>query len=168
MKTLSKILIAPFFVLAFLMFSCSSDDDVEVQVNCGPDYCIADLQGTWIATEFVFSDCFGEFPSIDVIAEGASMQMVVQSNGRFTMTLSFPGIDPEVLTGRIYFEEFEGDTYFTILFDDEPNDPVSLGDILSDNNTVLQLTGGPDSAEWDFDDDGEDDCAQIFLRLEKE
>ncbi|MBT8320643.1 MAG: hypothetical protein KJO90_03120, partial [Eudoraea sp.] len=91
MKTLSKILIAPLFVFAFLLFSCSSDDDEDVQANCGPEYCVADLQGTWNATSVLFTPCvFEGFEGIDIITEGATVQMVVQSNGRFTITINIP------------------------------------------------------------------------------
>ena len=164
MKTLSKILIAPLFVFAFLLFSCSSDDDEDVQANCGPEYCVADLQGTWNATSVLFTPCvFEGFEGIDIIAEGGTAQMVVQSNGRFTLTVAFPGEGSESFTGQIYFED---GVWFAIQFDeDPPNDPTYFGDTLSGN--TFSLNGGPETAEFDFDDDGEDECASVYLRFEK-
>lgn len=168
MKTLSKLLFAPLFALAFLLFSCSSDDDEDVQANCGPSYCVADLQGTWNATRISFSYCGGGMidPSfVDIIEAGATATMVVQSNGRFTLTITFPDQTTESISGKIYFEN---NTWFAIQFDDDPpNDPTYFGDALSNNKTVFELTGGPETAEFDFDDDGEEECASVSLRLEK-
>lgn len=166
MKTLSKFLVAPFFVFAFLLFSCSSDDDEDVQANCGPAYCVEDLEGTWNATSVLFTPCvFEGFEGIDLIAEGATAQMVVQSNGRFTITISYPGEGSESFSGRIYFED---STWFAIQFDeDPPNDPTYFGDTLSNNNTVFEMNGGSETAEFDFDDDGEEECASVYLRFEK-
>jgi hypothetical protein len=164
MKTLSKILIAPFFVFAFLLFSCSSDDG-DAKVDEGPSYAISDLEGTWIATEISFSYCGSGMiePSfVDIIAEGATATMVVQANGRFTLTITFPGDGgSESITGRMYFENGE---FFAIQFDDDPpDDPTYFGDTLSGN--TFTLNGGPETAEFDFDDDGEDECASVFLRF---
>ena len=166
MKTLSKLLIAPLLVFGFLLFSCSSDDDegADVQANCGPTYCVSDLVGTWNATSVVFAPCnFQLFESIDVVAEGATVEMVVQSNGRFTITIDFPGEAAEVFSGRIYFED---NTWFAIQFDeDEPGDPTYFGDTLSGN--TFTLNGQPEDAEFDFDDDGNEDCASVFLAFER-
>ena len=164
MKTLSKLLVAPFFVLAFLLFSCSDGGDPVVEANCGPSYCVDDLQGTWNATSVVFSPCvFGEFESIDLIAEGATVEMVVQASGRFTITIDFPGEDSEVISGRIFFED---STWFAIQFDeDEPGDPTYFGDTLSGN--TFSLNGGPETAEFDFDEDGNEECASVDLTFVK-
>lgn len=159
MKTLSKLLIAP--LIAFLLLSCSSDDE-DAQLDTGPSYSISDLAGTWNATSITFSYCgSGQIePSfVDIIAEGATASMVVQTNGRFTLTITFPDADPEVITGRMYFENGE---FFAIQFDDDPpDDPTYFGDTLSGN--TFRLNGGPETAEFDFDDDGNEECASVDL-----
>ncbi|MBT8321759.1 MAG: hypothetical protein KJO90_08860, partial [Eudoraea sp.] len=114
----------------------------------------------------LFTPCvFEGFEGIDIITEGATVQMVVQSNGRFTITINIPEDDPEVVSGTVYFEDGE---FFAIQFDDDPpNDPTYFGDTLSNNNTVFEMNGGSDTAEFDFDDDGDEECASVFLRFEK-
>lgn len=63
----------------------------------------------------------------------------------------------------MYFEDGE---FFAIQFDDDPpDDPTYFGETLAGN--TFTLNGGPDTAEWDFDDDGDDEPASVFLRFVK-
>jgi len=167
MKTLSKVLFASLF--AFLLLSCSSDDP-EAIADCGPDYCISELQGTWEATEYTLTFCGqGEVPepsSFDVIAEGGSATLVVQANGRFTlnaMIMVGGQTFSESVSGKIYFEDEE---FFAIQFDDdEPDDPTYFGDTLSGN--TFRLIGGSVVAEWDFDGDENDEEACLTIAFVK-
>ena len=168
MKTFSKILLAPLF--AFLLLSCSSSKDPQAESDCGPNYCVADLQGTWDATEYTLTFCgSGDVPipsSFDVIAEGGSATLVVQANGRFTLSaiIMIDGQSfPESIAGQIYFEDEE---FFAIQFDDdEPNDPTYFGDTLSGN--TFRLVGGSSVAEWDFDGDENDEEACLTITFVK-
>ncbi len=147
----------------FFVASCDSGsgNGSDPKTDCGPSYCISDLAGTWNATELAFSACSGE-GFVDVIAEGGSATLVVQSNGRFTLTISDPG-GSESFTGKMYFED---SLYFAIQFDDDPpDDPTYFGDTLSGN--TFRLIGGPETAEFDFDDDGNDECASVSLTVVK-
>ena len=161
MKTLYQIFsLSVLFV--FLFVSCSDNGDDPIS-PVGPDFAISDLQGTWEATSLVFSYS-GQGPvpepsSYDVVAEGGSATLVVQSNGRFTLTVRPAGEDTESFSGRMYFEDGE---FFAIQFDDDPpNDPTYFGETLSGN--TFTLNGGPDTAEWDFDGDGQDEPASVYL-----
>ena len=153
-------------LFAFLIISCSSDDE-EVQSDTGPDWAISELAGTWNATSLTFSfSGTGTVPdpnSYDVIADGGTATMVVQSNGRFTLTVMPMGEPAESFGGRMYFEDGE---FFAIQFDDDPpDDPTYFGATLSGN--TFSLNGGPDTAEWDFDGDGIDESASVNLVLVK-
>lgn len=162
MKTLVQLFMSS-LALIFL-WSCSSDDGGSIEVD-GPDFSISELAGTWNATALVFSYS-GEPPvpepsSYDLIAEGGSATAVIQSNGRLTLTVTPPGQPPETFTGLMYFEDGE---FFAIQFDDDPpDDPTYFGETLVGN--TFTLNGGPDTAEWDFDDDGNDEPASVFLRF---
>ena len=161
MKTLSKLfLFAPLF--AFFLLSCSEDD--PVMQDDGPAYSISELQGTWNATSILFTYCGQgqiEPSSYEVIAEGGDASMVVQANGRFTLTINvnIEGAEPAIITGQMFFEDGE---FFAIQFDDdEPNDPTYFGDTFT--GTTFSLNGGPETAEWDFDGDEIDECAAVDL-----
>jgi hypothetical protein len=147
----------------FFAASCDSGNGNggDTKADCGPSYCISDLVGTWNATELTFSACSGE-GFIDLIAEGGSASLVVQSNGRFTLTVGYPDGN-EVFTGKMYFEDNQ---FFAIQFDDDsPDDPTYFGDTLSGN--TFRLIGGPETAEFDFDDDGIEECASVNLTVVK-
>ena len=164
MKTLHQILISSIFVL--FLFACSSDDD-DVMADEGPIFSISDLQGTWEATSVIFSysgpEPAPEPRSYDLIGEGGSARLVVQSNGRFTLTVTPAGESAESFSGRMYFEDGE---FFAIQFDDDPpDDPTYFGETLSGN--TFTLNGGPDTAEWDFDGDGNDEAASVYLQFER-
>lgn len=153
-------------LFAFLILSCSSDDE-DVQADQGPDFAISELAGTWNATSMTFSfSGQGAIPEpsfYDLIAEGGSATLTVQSNGRFTLTVMPMGEPAESFGGLMYFEDGE---FFAIQFDeDPPNDPTYFGATLSGN--TFSLNGGPDTAEWDFDGDGNDEPASVSLVLVK-
>ena len=149
--------------LALFVLACSSDDDEDAQLDQGPDFAISALAGTWNATTLTFAYSGTGTPPepsfYDVIAYGGSATMTVQSNGRFTLTVMPNGLPAESFGGRMYFEDGE---FFAIQFDDDPpNDPTYFGATLSGN--TFSLNGGPDTAEWDFDDDGNDEPASVNL-----
>ncbi|MGI9546146.1 MAG: hypothetical protein ACR2MM_02830 [Flavobacteriaceae bacterium] len=166
MKALRHILVLSSF-FTFLLFSCNSDDEGDVISDTGPDFSISDLVGTWNATDLVFTysgDAPIPDPSFyDLIAEGGTASVTVQSNGRFTLTVNPAGFNSETFSGLMYFEDGE---FFAIQFDDDPpDDPTYFGESLVGD--IFTLNGGPDTAEWDFDDDGNDDPASVFLRFVK-
>ena len=149
--------------LALFVLACSSDDDEDAQLDQGPDFAISALAGTWNATEITFSySGTGTVPDpsfYQVVAEGGTGVLTVQSNGRFTLEVTPNGQATESFGGRMYFEDGE---FFAIQFDDDPpNDPTYFGATLSGN--TFSLNGGPDTAEWDFDDDGNDEPASVNL-----
>ena len=164
MKTLPQILLSSLFIL--FLFACS-DDDEDVMSDTGPNFAISELQGTWNATTLIFTYS-GQGPvpdpsSYDVIGEGGTATLSVQSNGRFTLTVRPAGLATETFSGLMYFEDGE---FFAIQFDDDPpNDPTYFGETLTGN--TFQLNGGPDTAEWDFDGDGNDESASVFLIFER-
>ncbi|WP_188369241.1 hypothetical protein [Muriicola marianensis] len=158
-KTLLLRTMAVFVI--FFIAGCDSGNGDDPKTDCGPSYCISDLAGTWNATELTFSACSGE-GFFDLIAEGGSASLVIQTNGRFTLTVTFPD-GSETFTGRMYFED---STFFAIQFDeDPPDDPTYFGDTLSGN--TFRLNGGPETAEFDFNDDGNDECASVDLTVVK-
>ena len=151
-------------VAAFSLATCSSDSDEDVQSDTGPDFSISELQGDWTATELVFSYSeSGERPDPDfanIIGEGGSASMTVQSSGRFTLTINPADRGSFTVGGRMFFEDGE---YFAIQFDDEPDDYEYFGATLSGN--TFRIIGGPGTAEYDLDLNGTDDLCSVSLTL---
>jgi len=156
MKILGKLfLFAPLF--AFLLLSCSKDETDDLVKEGGP-FKISELAGNWEATAAFFvrdSDSM----SVDIIGDGGSSSISVQSNGKFTLT-----IDPEdraayTISGEMFWELFEGKYYFAIEWDDYTGDWDTYGATLSGNTFVIN--GGFDTGEYDFNNDGTYESARI-------
>lgn len=103
---------------------------------------------------------------MDIVAEGGSLALTVQSNGKCTFTVN--PVDRELYTvsGEMFWELFEGEYFFSIVFDDFSGDWSSFGATLS--ATTFIMNGGPDSGEYDFDNDGTSEAASLgfeFIRI---
>ncbi len=154
-------------IFAFILYACPSDED-NGQNQMGPDFSISELAGVWEATAFLFTySGQGPVPNpsfYNVIDEGGSATLTVQSNGIFVLNMTIPNSGPESFSGQMYFEDGE---FFAIQFDeDPPDDPTYFGATLDGN--MFSLNGGPDTAEWDFDGDDVDEQASVdmtFVRM---
>jgi hypothetical protein len=121
---------------------------------CGSDVVEDDLIGTWNATEFVFSNFEDPVTDFDVIAMGGDLSVVIRADGTYTLTLSQPLAEPEVIEGDWVLN---GD----VLTLDEGVDAVAFE--ISLNGDTLTLHS--EDVEFDFDDDGTDDPAQVDVTL---
>lgn len=162
MKEFRHILVLSSF-FTFLLLSCSSYDEDWGQAYIGPSFSISDFKGTWNATSAVFTYSgqppVPEISSCDVIADGGTVTMVVQSNGSYTLTVARALLGAETFSGTMHYEDGE---LFAIQFDDDSlNDPNYFEGTLS--NSTFTLYGGPNTAEWDIDGDGDDDPCSVFL-----
>lgn len=159
MKALGKFLLfVPVFLLMFISCSDSSDpppEDVLVKVG---DFPISDLAGDWVATSARFSD---NTYNVEIVGEGGSVNITIQSNGRFTLTITPPERPSYTVSGEMFWEEWEGDYYFSIVWDNYPNDWDSYGATLSGN--TFTINGGFDTGEYDFDNNGTfESCSIAF------
>lgn len=133
------------FILAFfsvfaLFTSCGDDDDDDFS-NTGTNLSISDITGSWEATTATFTA--PEFT--DILAEGATVTLVVKSDGRFTFTLKLPGEPDDVSTGKL---GFDGE-FLAVRFDDDPGEEASF--FISLANNILTLRG---QTELDLDGNG--------------
>ena len=151
MKTLGKIfLYVPLF--AFLLLSCSSsneDDPEDVLLKIG-DFPISELAGNWEVTQAQFSV---NTVSVDVVQDGGTASMTVQSNGRFTLTLDPVDRAAYTVSGEMFWEKWEQAFFFAIVWDTYPDDWDTYGHTW--DGTTFTINGGPDTGEYDFDNDGD-------------
>lgn len=137
--------------------ACVDDDGTDVDL---PQFSISDIEGSWNAVRAEF-DIAGTGPSlaVDIVQMGGSVTLVIQSTGRFTLTIIEDGEGPEVSTGQMFFDR----DILVIEFDDNPGEPEFFG--IQSTDTTLSLAGG---AEYDLDNDGNDDPARVeldFIRI---
>ena len=131
----------------FLM-ACSGDDDPPLEGN---NINMADLAGTWTATRATFN-------GTDIVADGGALTMVIQANGRFTLTLKRVGMDDMVFTGQLGFDE----QWLAVEYDTDPGEWEYYDYSLTNNKTEFNIGA---NSEFDFDDDGIDEYVIFFLDM---
>ncbi|WP_297691161.1 hypothetical protein, partial [uncultured Eudoraea sp.] len=104
---------AYFFLIALisLNFSCSKDDDDEDLLTKDGPFEISELAGTWEAAKAQFSV---NTVSVDVVEDGGTASMSVQSNGRFTLTIDPLDRDSYTVSGEMFWEAWQQTFYFAI------------------------------------------------------
>jgi hypothetical protein len=146
-------------LFAFLI-GCSSndDDDVNELTKDGP-FNISELAGNYEATKAQFSV---NTVSVDVVEDGGTAEMTVQSSGRFTLIIDPIDRAAYTVSGEMYWEAWQGSYFFSIVWDDEPGDWDTFGHTW--DGTILTLNGGTDSGEYDFNNDGvAEPCTLHFI-----
>lgn len=145
------IFLSAIFSLFTLLTSCDGDDEDS---GTGTTLTISDIAGSWTATSATFSA--PEFT--DLIAEGATMSMVVETNGRFSFTMKFAGEEADVSTGKLGFD----DKWLTMEFDDDPGEEISF--FISLINNIMTLRG---QTELDPDRNGTEDFGTLELIMKR-
>ena len=146
------------FLLIPLSFACSSDEDNGENITKVGPFAISELNGNWNATEAKFT---GNGVMVDVVDDGGTVTMSVQSNGRFTITLDPVDRAAYTVSGEMFWEEWEGNFYFSILWDKYPDDWESYGHTYT--GTSFSLNGGPETGEYDFNNDGSYEVCELDL-----
>ena len=137
-------------ILAFLTFfiACGGDDDPPLEGN---NISMADLAGTWSATTATFN-------GTDVVAEGGSVTMTIQGNGRFNFKIERPGMDDMIFTGQLGFDE----QWLAVEYDTDPGEWEYYDYSLTDGKTKFHIGA---NSEFDFDDDGMAELVIFFLDM---
>lgn len=139
MKNSIKTLVFSTVLILFVACSCSEDD--SLRVTEGGPFEISELAGNWEAT-FAFFVRDSDEMSVDIVADGGSLSLTVQSNGRCTFTIDPVDREAYKVSGEMFWELYEGDYFFAIEYDDYPGDWASYGATLT--NTTFNMNGGPD------------------------
>jgi len=160
MKQLASIFL---IALISLTISCSSDDNENPKVltKVGP-FNINELAGNWDASKAQFSV---NTVSIDVVENGGTASMVVQTDGRFTLTLDPIDRSSYTISGEFFWEPFKQTFYLAIVWDNKPNDWDTYGHTY--DGTSLSFNGGTGTGEFDFNNDGEMESCSIHFILDR-
>ena len=141
-------------IIAFFALTTACNDDDDEFSETGTNLSISDIQGSWIATSATFTA--PEFT--DILAEGATVTLDIQANGRFTFTMMMAGEPDDVTTGKL---GFDGE-WLAVRFDDDPDDEASF--FISLTNNILTLRG---QTELDLDGNGVDDFGILELIMNR-
>ncbi len=156
----SHLLFVPAYFL-FIIFLTGCDDEEENGFSLeGTDVSVAEIAGSWTATKAFFGKS-GEGPvmEVDVVAIGGSLDMQIQTDGKFSVTVALPGETPETSTGRLGFDE----DLLVISFDEDPDEFEFFG--ITHNEPNLNIRGGIVYEAYDFDGDGNNEDADIDFEL---
>lgn len=143
-------------LLFAVLSSCSSSGEDEFSLE-GTVYSVSDIAGSWQATSADFSrDADGPVLVVDIVDEGGSVSISIQSGGDFTLTITEPSAGTDVSSGRLGFDE----ELLVISFDDAPDDWEYYTLNVMDLTMLIQGPG-----EFDFDGDGVDEAARITFEF---
>jgi hypothetical protein len=163
-KNSIKTLVLSAVLILFFATSCGEDDSELVKE--GGDFAISELVGTWEATSAFFGSDANANVSVDIIEDGGSLSLTVQSSGTCTLTINPVDREAYTVSGEMFWELYEGEYYFSIAWDAYPGDWASYGATLT--NTTFSMYGRPDTWEYDFENDGTSESARIgfsFIRV---
>lgn len=160
MRTSAKALLLSAFLMVFSI-SCDKSSAEDPLVKDGP-FNISELAGNWEATQAQFS--VGT-TSVDIVEDGGIVTMTVLSSGKFTLTINPTDRPAYTVSGEMFWEKWEGSYYFSIVWDDEPDDWDSYGHTW--DGTTLTLNGGADTGEYDFDNDGDAESCSLHFDFVK-
>jgi len=149
-----------FFIMAGVFVAVTGCTDGGTPTGPG-GITLEDLADTWNATQFEFSQADGgpDLGSFDVVAEGGSVTLEIQSNGRFTLTTVNPDDSFQSQSGELGFDSEEED-FLLVIFDDEPDDELEFF-FLIENDDSFRLIDSTGEAEFDLNGDGVLDRARI-------
>ncbi len=133
-------------VVAVASLGCSDATGVSLE----------DLTGTWVATQYSFTNLADPTQSMDLISAGGGLTLTVEATGDYTATLVVPGDAPEVITGTV---SVAGDTL--TISESGQGSPTPY--LASRSGGTLTLTS--DEEEFDFDDDGVEEPASARIVL---
>jgi hypothetical protein len=115
--------------LSSAVLGCGSDDSTGPQAQ--------DVVGTWHATKVQVTSVANGANTIDIVAAGGTLQVVLNANHTFSSTVTFPGEAPETSTGTYT----QTATTLSLINDQNSGGDVIVFDVALSNGTLL-LTNG--------------------------
>jgi hypothetical protein len=155
MRTLTKSVLFSVFFILFIALSCGEEDP---PITPDGPFNISELTGNWEATFASFIRDSDDM-AVEIVGDGGTVTMVVQSNGRFTMTIDPADRAAYTVSGKMFWEIWEGNYYFSIEWADYPGDWDSYGATLIGD--TLEINGSFETGEYDFDNDGSSESARV-------
>jgi hypothetical protein len=140
--------------IALLTLDCSKN---STEPENGDSNFPAELVGDWRATQFIMTNKANPTEQADLIQFGISYSLAIQSNGNYTSTLAIPGEGSMIESGS---SSVQGDQ---ITVDPSNDDSYTKTYAISGNT----LTVIDDDSEFDFDDDGIEESANLTIVLQK-
>jgi len=137
--------------IAAAVFIVGCGDSTGVEVD--------DLEGTWIATSYVFTNIANTSQTVDVISQGGSYTLTIRSDSSFTASFVEPGESMETRVGNVIVTG----TVLTIA-ESGQGSPTDFSAVRNGDQMTLTTT----DEDYDFDDDDVDDAATLMVELARQ
>ncbi len=118
-----------------------------------------DITGTWNATLVQYTSTADPSKSVDLIADGGTLSIVITAGMNYTLTVSFPGEPVEAEQGTVSL----ADDVVTI---DPAGPDVQFDFDFALSGDTMTLTS--DDEEFDFDGDDIDEPAMLLVVLPRQ
>ena len=151
-----------------LTFSCGEGDsegDTDLVKEGGP-FEFSELAGTWEATVALFFRPFSNSAEAEIVGDGGSVSLTVQSNGKCTFTIDPFDCEAYTESGEMFWELYDEEYFLAIVWDDFSDDWSSFRAELTDTNFNIGCVD--ECAEYDFNCDGTPETADLsffFIRV---
>jgi hypothetical protein len=151
-----------------LTFSCNKDESAtEISKEGGP-FEISELAGNWEATQGGFLRISDNL-WVDIVADGGSLSLTVQSNGRCTFTVDPIDREAYTVSGEMFWGSYEGDDALVIVWDGSSANEGSFFPVqgVELTATTFELGCLSECGEYDFNNNGNFEVADlgfVFIR----
>jgi hypothetical protein len=168
MKNSLKTLLFSTVLILFVVSSCSKDESESELIKEGGPFAISELTGNWKATSANFWRASDGLQA-DIIADGGSVSLTVQSSGRCTFTVDPFDREAYTVSGEmfwgLYVDEDDDDEEFealVIVWDDSPDDRSSFRS-LELTDTTFNIGCTSECGEYDFNNNGTYETADLVF-----
>ena len=150
-----------------LTFSCNKNESESELSKEGGPLEISEFAGNWEATEAGFFRA-SDGLAVDIIADGGSLSLTVQSNGRCNFAIDPVDREAYTASGEMFWGSFEGDDALTIVWDDSPDaDDRSYFRFIELTDTTFDMACTSECGDYDFNNEGITETADLsffFIR----
>ncbi len=139
-----SVLTAVVTVLVLSLSACDIIGGDEISLK-GTNVSMTEIAGNWTASSaFFYVETTGQGAQIDLVAGGGAVNLVIQDDGRFILTVADTAGGTSVTSGQLGFD----DEWLVVASDESPDDP----DYFTINFTSDRLNiSGP--GEFDANED---------------
>ena len=144
--------------LLFISYSCKNSTDADGDDNNNTIPSPSVLAGSWIASKAEFTNQANQSQKVDIIPQGGSVSITIETNGHYTFNILIPGKAPSVETGTII-----GVSSQVIEF--RSNNGVTHSRAYTYSTTVFTLQD--EYSNFDFDGDDINEPATLYIILQR-
>jgi hypothetical protein len=149
-------------LISLIGLSCDSSGDSGSKISKeGGPFAISEFTGNWEATQAGFLRISDNL-WVDIVADGGSLSLTVQSSGRSTFTINPVDREAYTVSGEMFWGRYEGEDALAIVWDGSPDaDDRSSFRFVELTDTTFSLGCTSECGEYDFNNNGDPEVADL-------